>query len=267
VTPDQQTAFEDAVARIEKIVIGQLGTLAVNNLSCDTGLESVPISQSVSGLLILVSVQDLGTTGILAKSGPCIIRSNSRLPLVGAMTFNSQYLAGLSTEDLHKTVLHEMLHTLGFGTMWGKQTQDGFDLLAGAGAAGASYTGRQALCGAEGLNSAPASWTSVPVEDCVNHPAGSCGTGTEDSHWRWAVFDNELMTGWIVSGAQPLSATTIASLRDLGYSVDLSQADAYSVPTMVTARALEQGAAPAPVALGDDLLHVRPVEVDEGSTP
>ena len=225
------------------------------------------INQTIGGLLILVSVQDLGSTGILAQSGPCIIRSQTHLPLVGSMTFNSRYLSTLSTDELHRTVLHEMLHTLGFGTMWGPPTPGGFgfDLLAGAGKPGAGYTGFQALCGAKGQNSAPSSWTSVPVEDCVVHPTATCGSGTQDSHWRWAVFADELMTGWITAGPQPLSATTIASLHDLGYQVDLTQADAYAVPTAAAAHALEGAAAPIP--LGDDLLHVQPLEVDEGVAP
>ncbi len=266
VTADQQTAFQDAAARLEKVVTGQLNTVAVNK-SCDTGSGVVPVNQTVGGLLILVSVQDLGSTGILAQSGPCIIRSNNHLPLVGSMTFNSQYLSTLSTDDLHKTVLHEMLHTLGFGTLWGAPSTAGygFNMVASAGKAGASFTGFQALCGAKGQNSAPGSWSSVPVEDCVVHPTATCGSGTQDSHWRWAVFGNELMTGWIVPGPQPLSATTIASLHDLGYQIDLTQADAFAVSTTAAVHALE--GVTAPISLGDDLLHVRPVEVDEGAAP
>lgn len=266
VTAEQQTAFQDAAARLEKIVTGQLSTVAVNK-SCNTGSGLVPVNQTIGGLLILVSVQDLGSTGILAQSGPCLIRSESHLPVVGTMTFNSRYLATLSTDELHRTVLHEMLHVLGFGTMWGPTTTDGygFDLLANAGKVGAGYTGFQALCGAKGQNSAPGTWTSVPVEDCVSHPTATCGSGTQDSHWRWAVFADELMTGWITAGPQPLSATTIASLHDLGYQVDLTQADAYAIPTAAAAHALE--GAPAPIPLGDDLLHVQPVEVDEGVAP
>ena len=71
----------------------------------------------------------------------------------------------------------------------------------------------------------------VPVEN-------TGGSGTRDSHWRESVFDAELMTGYMNAGvANPLSAVTAASLRDLGYSVDVARADSY---------ALSSAALPAP---------------------
>lgn len=44
-------------------------------------------------------------------------------------------------------------------------------------------------------------------------------------------MDIELMTGWIETGAHsPLSTISIAALADLGYNVDLSVADSFSLP-------------------------------------
>ena len=37
------------------------------------------------------------------------------------------------------------------------------------------------------------------------------------------------MTGFVSLSSNPLSAVTIASLQDLGYMVDLSQAEAYTI--------------------------------------
>lgn len=69
---------------------------------------------------------------------------------------------------------------------------------------------------------------SVPLET-------GGGSDTAGSHWSEAVFDNEMMTGYInlpISGstapADPLSMMTVASLRDLGYDISsASQLDAY----------------------------------------
>ena len=76
----------------------------------------------------------------------------------------------------------------------------------------------------------------VPVEDLG-------GYGTADAHWRESVFDNELMTGYINYGPNPLSVVTIASLADLGYSVDMNQADPYSIflaaPRVTPTKALQ----------------------------
>jgi hypothetical protein len=63
--------------------------------------------------------------------------------------------------------------------------------------------------------------TGVPVEN-------SGGAGTRDAHWRESVFNNELMTGYLNSGTNPLSRVTVASLADLGYQVDPNAADAFT---------------------------------------
>ena len=68
---------------------------------------------------------------------------------------------------------------------------------------------------------------SVPV-------ANTGGPGTADAHWRESVFDNELMTGYIDSGSNPLSAVTVGSLADIGYGVDLAASDPYGRPALRT---------------------------------
>jgi hypothetical protein len=70
----------------------------------------------------------------------------------------------------------------------------------------------------------------VPVENCTG--INNCGSGTRDSHWRELTFRTELMTGFIENSttAMPLSAMTIQSLADLGYSVSTASADAYKIP-------------------------------------
>lgn len=63
--------------------------------------------------------------------------------------------------------------------------------------------------------------SAVPVEQ-------GGGTGTRCSHWSEACLQTELMTGYLNSGVlAPLSRITIASLRDLGYSVNYAAADFY----------------------------------------
>jgi hypothetical protein len=51
-----------------------------------------------------------------------------------------------------------------------------------------------------------------------------------EQHWDEAVFDNELMTPIIELGPNLLSRMTIASLKDMGYGVNLLAADAYLLP-------------------------------------
>jgi hypothetical protein len=64
----------------------------------------------------------------------------------------------------------------------------------------------------------------VPVES-------TGGLGTAGAHWRESMLGNELMTGFAGPGSEmPFSGVTLGALRDLGYVVDLSRAEAYRAP-------------------------------------
>ena len=135
-----------------------------------------------------------GAGGILGQAGPDAVRGGSYLPSKGGMEFdvadaNAYQAAGLF-DDI---VLHEMLHTVGFGTIWSS-----LGLISGS-----SFNG--ALANAVYPGSA-----LIPLET-------GGGGGTAYSHWSEDVFTNELMTGYI-DGDNTLSYMTIASLGDLGYS-------------------------------------------------
>lgn len=255
-----RAVFEEAAARIERTITAGLPPLNVAGVSCGSGADEIPIREEVHGLLILVSVRSLGT-GTLAQSGPCIVRSRSGLPLVAVLRFNSAYVSDYHQNgQLGTVVLHEMFHTLGFGTIWCEKK-----LLSGARVSGGEcsalpvFTGRQALSAAKAQNGAPAAWTSLLAEDLG-------GAGTMLSHWRESVFHTELMTGWVepTPAENPLSAMTIASLADLGYTVDLSQADAspaYVVPSPSTSAL--RAPSSAAIFVGDDVLREPPVVVEE----
>jgi tetrahydromethanopterin S-methyltransferase subunit E len=110
-----------------------------------------------------------------------------------------------------------MAHVLGYGTIWSAR-----GLLVGAVASGGTdphFIGTRAV---DEFNAGGGTTYSgglkVPVEN-------TGGNGTTDSHWRESVFGNELMTGFVDPGVNPLSRVSIASMGDLGYSVNLTGAD------------------------------------------
>jgi hypothetical protein len=184
----------------------------------------------VDDLLLFVEFDEIdGPNGVLGQAGPCYIRSDSRIPLIGSLTLDA---ADLQQADLTSTlddiVLHEIGHVLGFGTIWEEK-----GLLTGARGSDPRFTGAQALSAYRVSDPSPA---SVPVEN-----AGS--TGTRDGHWRDSVFGRELMTGFLNRAPNPLSAITIGSLADLGYAIHLGAADVYSLVSPST------GPSPAPPAL------------------
>ena len=55
------------------------------------------------------------------------------------------------------------------------------------------------------------------------------GPGTRLSHWRESVLNNELMTGFLNLGENPLSRITAGSMRDLGYGA-ASVGEQYDLP-------------------------------------
>lgn len=203
-TASQQQIFNQAAARWEQIITGDLPNATYQGVAVDD---------------LLIDAQALvidGTGGILGQAGPDALRAGSRLPYHGVMQFDSADLASLEANgQLYAVVLHEMGHILGIGTIW---QADG--LLSGAGTTNPRFLGAQATAQYNaifGTNEA-----SVPVEGLPS-PAGS-----RDGHWRESVFGTELMSPYISGSTNPLSRVTVASLADLGYTVNLAAADAFT---------------------------------------
>ena len=227
-----QAAFENARLRIESIISADLPATKVNNVNlADTNTCGVPatVNETIDDLVIYATVKTIDGVGkVVASSGPCLVRSTGKLPVVGRMEMDADDLNALASSGrLNAVVLHEMLHVLGFGTIWDQVSPV---RLAGAGGDDPRFTGPQAVqaCVAAGGSSICAA--GVPVENCAGIP--TCGTGTRDSHWRETIFRTELMTGFIEAAniPMPLSAITIQSFADLGYSVNAAGADSYKIP-------------------------------------
>ena len=162
---------------------------------CGDHSIEIPPGERIDDLRIyVISIED----GPLGWGGPDVLREDSHLPVVGCMAFD------IERSNIPIIGLHEIGHVLGFGTIWGRlgyyqNPPNGDEHFNGPlaidafdDAGGRGYTGAK-----------------VPV------------TG---GHWRTSVFGQELMTY-----GGDLSAITIQSLADLGYSVDVTQADPYTL--------------------------------------
>jgi hypothetical protein len=166
-----------------------------------------------------------GVGSVLGQAGPCFIRVPGDLTVIGRMQFDEDDVEALEQEgSLSAVILHEMGHVLGFGTLW-----DGLGLLVDPSEpdpepplADTHFTGADAIAAFDEAGGADYTGAKVPVMNVG-------GAGTVNSHWRDGVFDPEIMTGFLNAGPNPLSAITIASLADLGYTVDLSQADPFTL--------------------------------------
>jgi hypothetical protein len=203
-TPSEVQVFRQAAARWEQVITGDLPDATYQGVAVDD-------------LLIDASAQAIdGSGGVLGESSPDAFRSGSQLPIHGTMEFDTADLASLEANgELYDVVLHEMAHVLGFGTLWRS-----LGLLSGAGTTNPRFLGAHATAEYDALFGT--NETSVPVE---GRPSPS---GSRNSHWRESVFGNELMTPYISGTTHPLSRVTLASLADLGYTVNLSAADPYT---------------------------------------
>jgi hypothetical protein len=217
-TAPQLAAFDAAAARWSQVIRTGLPDVAINAPANLCGTDAPAFAGTVDDVLIDASVVAIdGPGGTLGLAGPCLTRSGGGLPALGAMQFDSADVAALQASgQLQAVILHEMGHVLGIGTLWGS-------LLSGAGTAATSFTGLTARGSWNAIIGG--STPSVPVEN-------TGGPGTADSHWRESVFGNELMTGFLNTGSNPLSAVTIGSLADLGYGVDLGAADPFGVAAL-----------------------------------
>ena len=199
----QQAVFAEAAARWEQIIIGDLP-----DISTDIGL--------VDDVAIDASGEDIdGPGGILGQAGPRMLRPGTYLPARGVMMFDTADLDAMEANgSLVDVIMHEMAHVLGFGTIWGN-----LGLVTGTGGDDPQFTGAGATAEYNDIfaNADP----SVPVEN-------TGGPGTRNSHWRESIFNNELMTGWLNQGVNPLSRVSAASMGDLGYEVDINAADDFA---------------------------------------
>lgn len=212
-SPELTTALQAAVSRWEGVVTGDLSDIS-GTIEANTCGSNPEFSGEIDDAVFFAGVTDIdGSGGILAQAGPCFIRTDSGLTVAGTLIFDNADVSGFSGQ-LDAIAVHEMGHILGIGTLW-----ETFGLLSGAGSSDPQYLGSGAISEYAALGG----FGAVPVEN-------SGGQGTCDSHWRESVFDNELMTGFLNDGFNPLSRLTIASLADLGYEVNLDAADDYSLP-------------------------------------
>ena len=136
-----------------------------------------------------------------------ILRRTSLLTVSGCMGFNLKD-AALYIE----TALHEMGHVLGIGTIWYDfgfiQNLSGDDPNADT-----HFNGPLTIAAFNDAGGLDYLGAKVPTE-------------RDGAHWRVSVFGLELMDPRMDG---PLSKITIQALADLGYSVDVTQADPYTL--------------------------------------
>ncbi len=237
-TPSRRvrSAFETAAARWERIITQDIPNhrLSDRRRSLLNGLfPGTTAPEVVDDLVIYVEVLEIdGPSGTLGQAGRLVWRTPSSLPIASYVELDQDDLNRLTDNELAALILHEMGHTLGFGLgLWEDHNLlhnpsldvNGDPIVP---APDTYFSGANAIAAFNAAGGTSYTGAKVPVENTWG------GSGSQDSHWRESVFQSELMTSRIGDAVtHPLSTITIQSLADIGYSVDVTQADAYTLPS------------------------------------
>jgi hypothetical protein len=259
-------AIAEAEVRWESLITSDLEDAPANVPAETCGPGTPAINENIDDLVIFAEVPDTtidGPGGTLAQSYPCLIRDLNgddnfevgELPGVGFMFFDSDDLQFMEqTGVLGYAAVHEMGHVLGFGSLWrseglladpsSRRDTSGVCLSVDS-SKDPHFTGTAAIAAFNAAGGSSNNIAKVPVENMF-------GCGSADGHWRESLFDNELMTSLVEPAGvlEPLSAISLASLVDQGYTVNASAADAYTLPQAGSHMLASRGG----VYLGNDIV-------------
>ena len=236
-TPSQDEIVREAARRWESVIArgaADIDLAGQNSIGADQCFQGQPaVREEIDDLRIWVVIEPIdGVGGGVASSGPCASRLVSfqasdsifQETILGAIRLDEVDVGRMEANGvLLPVVVHEIAHVLGFGTSWDDHGLLRNPSLPANLGADTHFTGPLATAAFDAAGGAGyTGGAKVPVENRSEQ-------GSSDGHWRESVFDDELMTPFI-GGEHALSLITIESLADLGYGVDITQAESYSLP-------------------------------------
>ena len=194
-TESLQGAFIRAANYMSELIIGDVADVG--------GIDDLRINASLKNID--------GTGGVLGQATYTQARAESLLPSEGFMEFDVDDAESLDDDGLFDdVVLHEMFHVAGFGTAW-----EAMGLVQGGSFWNpvSRFVGENATQAYQASNDSNMdfmSWMGVPLEN-------NGGPGTANVHWEEnGPMSSALMSGYLSPGSE-VTATTVASMEDLGY--------------------------------------------------
>ena len=234
-TEVHKVLIQSAARRWEAMITDDLPDMSfrsesVNEYSPFLGAR-VRISDVVDDVRIFFRVKTLANN-TAGSAWVSWLRREGKLPIVAELVIDPDHL---DSDYFYQLVQHEIGHCLGFGSIWSN-----LDLLKRPSSSGFSdpyFAGKTAHTRYLSLLGWPDDWedTFPPVQ-----------AGGDDSHWRTAVFGDELMVrGWVSPYNATISSLTLSSMRDLGYEVNWFAADErYVLPSPQAGKVIAEKAQP-----------------------
>ena len=181
-TAELYAVFKNAADQLTALIIGDLPNITVY------GGKGGP--KTIDDILITAELGQIdGVNGILGQAGPTSVRTAGSLPATATMKFDIADVTAMGVEVFTDVVLHEMAHSLGFGSIWSR-----LGLVTNGEYTGAGAVAEYHSLGGSGF---------IPVEQ-------DGGSGTAGSHWDEETFGNELLTGYIDEGENYFTAMSAA---------------------------------------------------------
>ena len=215
--------------------------------------------RTIDDVVITLAVVELDGHAA-ARAGPCAptvrlrdpLNARRNLPLRGRVEVDPSW-ESWSVPVRQAVMRHELAHVLGIGSgfEWRDRLVD--PTPTDGPSLDTHFSGPLAVEAFNRAGGTTYSGERVPVENRPNR------VGSANSHWRNSVFGRgrELMT--TLGGPESaLSTITLQALADMGYDVDLSFADPYTLPTAADVA----GDGRSLIDLHGDVLDPRPLILD-----
>ena len=245
-TEKQKAEILEAAERWTEVIEGDLPDVPVDgDLPCIG--DDPRVVGSVDDLVVLAVPDFEADDAGLAYAFQCGVREGSGLAYVG----DTQYVMWWFERypeffKMREVGIHEIGHIVGIGIgepweEWKREPEDSTP--------DPHFAGPLAIEAFDSAGGEDYPGNKVPLE--INR------SGRAGSHWREDVMEAEIMSP--VYGGKILSAITLQALADMGYDVDLTEADDYSLNEILEMRGDE--ALPDTVPIPVDVVRRGPVVV------